>query len=332
MSITVLNPGLLTSIQDLGRIGFQKYGVIVSGAMDSFSLRLANILVGNSEGEAALEITLIGPTLRIKKGTVFVITGADISPTIDGEMVPMWRPVYINKDSILEFGACKSGCRAYLAFAGGFKIPEIMGSKSTYIRAGIGGYKGRALKKDDILEFENPKKKSIDIIDKLSKQLSPKKFKSTNWYIKGMENENCEVTTIRVIRERQFQNFTEESINDFFHSSFNISIKSDRMGYRLSGTKLNLKKPLEMISEAVYFGTIQVPPDGNPIILLADRQTAGGYPKIAQIVSVDIHKIVQLKPNEKIMFKEISLEDAEELYFEREKYINDVKIGVSLKD
>lgn len=331
MSITVLSSGLLTSVQDLGRVGFQKYGVIVCGAMDSYSLRLANILVGNREGEAALEITIVGPSLRIQKGTTFTITGAYISPTIDGEIVPMWRPVYLNKDSILKFGACKSGCRAYLAFAGGFKMAPIMGSKSTYMRAGIGGYKGRPLKKDDILKLESPKKKSIDIINKLSKQLSSNKFISPNWGIRGIKNENCEITTIRIIRERQFENFTEESINNFFHSTFNISIKSDRMGYRLNGAKLSLKKPVEMISEAVYFGTIQVPPDGNPIILLADRQTTGGYPKIAQIASVDIQKIVQLKPNEKIMFKEISLEDAERLYFQREKYINYVKTGVDFK-
>lgn len=331
MSITVLSPGLLTSIQDLGRVGFQKYGVIVSGAMDLYSLRLANILVGNREGEAALEITIVGPSLMIQKGTTFSITGADISPTIEGEAVPMWRPVYLNKDSILKFGVCKSGCRAYLAFAGGFKIASIMGSKSTYMRAGIGGYKGRALKKNDILELEKPKKKSIDIINKLSKQLSQNKFITSNWYIREGENQSREVTTIRVIRERQFENFTEESVNNFFQSSFNISIKSDRMGYRLNGAKLSLKEPAEIISEAVYFGTIQVPPDGNPIILLADRQTTGGYPKIAQIVSVDIQKIVQLKPNEKIMFKEISLEEAEKLYYEREKYINDIKIGVDFK-
>ena len=331
MSITVLNPGLLTSIQDLGRVGFQKYGVIVSGAMDSYSLRLANILVGNREGEAVLEITMAGPSLMIQKGIVFAITGADISPTIDEEVVPMWRPIYLNKDSILKFSVCKSGCRAYLAFAGGFKIPLTMESKSTYIRAGIGGYKGRSLKKDDILELEKPEKKSVHIINKLSKQLSPNKFISPNWCVREMENKNCDVTAIRVIRERQFENFTEQSINDFFHSVFNISMKSDRMGYRLNGVKLKLKKPVEMISEAVYFGTIQVPPDGNPIILLADRQTTGGYPKIAQIVSVDIQKIVQLKPNEKIMFKEISLEDAERLYFQREKYINYIKIGVDLK-
>ncbi|WP_010241134.1 5-oxoprolinase subunit C family protein [Clostridium arbusti] len=330
MSIAVLNPGLLTSIQDLGRVGFQKYGVIVSGAMDTYSLRLANILVGNEEGEAALEITLVGPVLMLKKGIVFAITGADISPTIDGESVPLWRPVYLNKDSILKFGACKSGCRAYLAFAGGFKIASVMGSKSTYMRAGIGGYKGRTLKKDDILELENPEKKSIDIINKLSKPLSSNKFIVPNWYIREMQNEKCDVTTIRIIRERQFKNFTDESIKDFFHSSFNISIKSDRMGYRLNGAKLKLKEPVEMISEAVYFGTIQVPSDGNPIILLADRQTTGGYPKIAQIVSVDIQKIVQLKPNEKIRFKEISLEDAERLYFKREKYIRNIKNGVHI--
>lgn len=327
MSITVLNPGLLTSIQDLGRTGFQKYGIIVGGAMDLFSLRLANILVGNREGEAALEITMLGPSLKIQKGTVFSITGANISPTIEGKDVPMYKPVYLNKDIMLKFGVCKSGCRAYLAFAGGFKVNKIMESKSTYIRAEIGGYKGRALKKDDILELENPGGKSIDIINKLSDN----EFTAPNWCIRGIEKEKFEVSIIRVIRERQFENFSEQSLSDFFHSSFTISMKSDRMGYRLSGNKLKLKEPLEMISEPVYFGTIQVPPDGNPIVLLADRQSVGGYPKIAQIASVDIQKIAQLKPNEKIMFKEISLKEAERLYFEREKYIKDIKIGIDFK-
>lgn len=331
MKVEILNAGFFTSIQDLGRTGFQKYGIIVSGAMDIYALRIANILVGNSEEEAAMEITLSGPEISLQKGMLLSITGADISPTIEGNNVPMWRPVYIKENCILKFGACKYGCRAYITFAGGFKIGKVMGSKSTYIKAGIGGYKGRILKKGDILELESPKKKLINFSNRFTKQLSTNKFISPNWYTKEMENKNCEVTIIRIIKERQFHSFTEESLNDFFHSVFSISIKSDRMGYRLTGAMLQLKKPLEMISEAVYFGTIQVPPEGNPIILLADRQTTGGYPKIAQVISVDIPKIAQLKPNEKIRFQEITLEQAEEIYFHREKYINYIKNLMELK-
>jgi antagonist of KipI len=141
----------MTSVQDLGRRGYQKHGVIVSGAMDSYSLRIANILVGNAEGEAALEITLVGPKLKIEKGTLLALTGGDLSPKVDGKTLPMWRPVYFKQDSVLEFGACRAGCRAYLAVAGGYDIPEVMGSKSTYLRAGIGGFQGRALQQGDSL-------------------------------------------------------------------------------------------------------------------------------------------------------------------------------------
>ncbi|AJA49953.1 KipI antagonist [Clostridium pasteurianum DSM 525 = ATCC 6013] len=331
MNIKVLNPGLFTTIQDLGRPGFQKYGVVVGGAMDLEALRIANILVGNKEGEAAFEITLIGPELMLEKGTLLAITGADISPTIDGRDAPMWRPIYLKEDSLLKFGPCKSGCRSYLAFAGGFKLKNIMESKSTYIKAGIGGYKGRTLKKDDIIELENSKEASIDIIKRISSISSMNKYIFPKWYVNHIKRTKGKVNSIRVFRERQFENFTQESINEFFKSQFNISVKSDRMGYRLNGVKLNLREPLEMISEPVYLGTIQVPPDGNPIILLADRQTIGGYPKIAQIASVDISKIVQLKPNEKVIFKKISLEEAKILYFKREKSINDIRNALKFK-
>ena len=150
MSMRVIKPGLLTSIQDLGRKGFQQHGVIVSGAMDPYSLRIANMLVGNEEGEAALEITLLGPTLIIEKDCLIAITGGNLSPTINGEAVPMWRPIFVKKGAVLAFCGCQSGCRAYLSVAGGYSIPSIMNSKSTYLRAGMGGYKGRALQVDDV--------------------------------------------------------------------------------------------------------------------------------------------------------------------------------------
>lgn len=332
MSITVIHPGLLTTVQDLGRYGYQKYGIIVSGAMDAYSLRLANLLVGNKEGEAGLEITLMGPSLEIEKGTLLAITGGDLSPTINGEPIPMWRPVYLHKKSVLKFGACKSGCRSYLAVAGGYNIPEVMGSKSTYLRAGIGGFQGRVLQKDDVLQVKSPIKESVKIIKSLAEKDLLNSFSSTSWYlkkeciIKGSEN-----IRIRVIRDRQFYQFTIDSKKQFLNSPFKITPQSDRMGYRLSGANLKLEKPLEMISEAVSLGTIQVPPDGNPIILLADRQTIGGYPKIAQVASADISKVVQTKPGDKIYFEEISLEEAETLYIEREKYIQNLRIAINLR-
>jgi antagonist of KipI len=330
VSISVLNPGLLTTIQDLGRIGYQKYGVIVSGAMDTYATRLSNIMVGNDENEAVLEITLIGPSLKLEKGTLFSLTGGNLSPTINEKRIPMGRPVYATRDCVLKFGSCIKGCRSYLAVAGGFDVPKIMGSKSTYLRAEFGGFNGRALKKDDVLSIGVKSSISNKIIKKMEDLKGNGDFVSSTWYMKNFMMQNPDSTVIRVFEDRQFNAVSEESINKFFNSKFNVENQSDRMGYRLSGEKIVLKEKLEMISEEVSAGTIQIPPDGNPIILLADRQTAGGYPKIAHVASVDIQKIVQLRPNDKITFKKITLKEAERLYFQREKDIVELKKSIKL--
>ena len=330
MSISVLNPGLLTTIQDLGRYGYQKYGVIVSGAMDTYAMRLANILVGNDENEGVLEITMIGPSLKLEKGILISITGGNISPTIKGKKIPMGRPVYLNEDCVLNFGPCIAGCRSYLAIAGGFDVPEVMESKSTYLRAQFGGFNGRTLKKGDILNIGVKSSTANKIIKKLEEIKPNDEFVTPSWYVKDSTVENSNSAIIRVFPDRQFNNISDESVNKFFNSKFNIDNKSDRMGYRLCGEKIELKERLEMISEEVSVGTIQIPPDGNPIILLADRQTTGGYPKIAHVASVDIQKIAQLKPNNKITFKQITFKEAEKLYFEREKYIIEIKKSIKL--
>lgn len=330
MNISVLNPGLLTTIQDLGRIGYQKYGVIASGSMDTYATRLSNIMVGNKENEAVLEITLIGPSLKLEKGTLFSLTGGNLSPTINEKRIPMGRPIYVTKDCILKFGSCIKGCRSYLAVAGGFDVPKVMGSKSTYLRAEFGGFNGRALKKDDVLSIGVKSSMSNRIIKKMEELKGNGDFVSPIWYMKNFMMQNPDSTVIRVFEDRQFNAISEESINKFFNSKFSVTNKSDRMGYRLSGEKIELKEKLEMISEEVSAGTIQIPPDGNPIILLADRQTAGGYPKIAHVSSVDIQKIVQLKPNDKITFKKITLKEAEQLYFQREKDIVELKKSIKL--
>jgi len=332
MSIKVLKAGLLTSIQDLGRYGYQKYGVIVSGAMDSHSLRLANILVGNEEGEGVLEISLMGPSLKIEKDIILAITGGDISPSIDGKSVPMWRPVYLKKGSILEFGRCRWGCRAYLAIAGGFDIPRIMDSKSTYLRAGIGGFCGRGLKVGDVLPVKEPQGQALRYLGKLAKKAGTKSMETTAWHIRSSYiPQNSQCVTIRVMKGSQFKHFTEESTQNLFNAPFQVTVQSDRMGYRLSGSTIKLMQPLEMVSEAVALGTVQVPPDGNPIILLADRQSVGGYPKIAQVAIVDVGTVAQTKAGSKIYFTEISIEEAEELYCTREQDIQNLIIAIRLK-
>ncbi len=332
MSIQVLRAGLLTSIQDLGRQGYQKYGVIVNGGMDSYSLRIANLLVGNEEGEGVLEITLLGPSLQVAKHTLLAITGGNLSPTINGQPVPMWRPVYIQQDSILNFGACQSGCRSYLAVAGGYDILKIMGSKSTYLRAGIGGFQGRALQAGDTLPLGCRNETAKQFIQQLASKKTRDSFLSTPWYAEKKHiPRDAQNIMVRITRGNQFEQFTANSQQQFLDSAFQVKTQSDRMGYRLAGPILALANPLEMISEAVTFGTVQVPPDGNPIILLADRQTAGGYPKIAQVAIADLPSIAQARPGNNIRFQEISLETAERLYLKKENDIQQIKTAIRLK-
>ena len=230
----------------------------------------------------------------------------------------------------MKFGKCANGCRAYIAIAGGIDVPVVMDSKSTYLRCGIGGQDGRALKKGDVINIGKKNNISLGIIDKIKVLNKGESFVYTKWYAKNfIINENYP-TYIRVFEDMQFKNIKEESIKDFFSKPFIIDSKSDRMGYRLNGPKVELSEKLEMISEEVSLGTIQIPPDGNPIILLADRATAGGYPKIAHVALYDIPKLVQLKPNDKIIFKKITLKEAEDLYLKREMYIEELKKSIKL--
>jgi len=332
MSITVLRPGLLTSIQDTGRYGFQKYGVIANGAMDVYSLKMANVLVGNKEAEAALEITLMGPMISANKDMLIAITGADLSPTVDGLPLPAWRPVLIKKGSIIKFGVPKFGCRAYLAVAGGFALEKLMHSKSTYLRGEIGGFKGRALQKEDILEIGEYSQHSMQLFSKLQNRDSAGSFVATDWFIDPqLFFPSSNETLIRVLPGRQYHYLTEKGKKELSEEVFQITPQSDRMGFRLSGPAMELQEKGDMLSEAVAFGTVQLPPNGNPIILLADRQTTGGYPKIAQVASVDLAYLAQRKPGETIRFRLITLDEAEQLYLAKERLWKQLKHAVLLK-
>ncbi|TDL31762.1 biotin-dependent carboxyltransferase family protein [Jeotgalibacillus sp. S-D1] len=322
--IRVIEPGLLSTIQDEGRNGFQQYGVIASGVMDTFAYRIANILVGNEEREAVIEVTLTGPTLEFEKDGLIAICGADFSAQLDGEPCPTWRPVFVKQGTTLHMKFSKKGCRAVIAVGGGLDLPIVMNSKSTYLRAQIGGLNGRTLDKEDVIQNNPLSQKSKQIILSLTKKVG-KSFTS-RWSIsKVYLHEIYYGSSLRVMKGRQYDEFAPDSQQDFWEKPFKVSPQSDRMGFRLDGTELKRTVSEDLLSEAVAFGTIQVPADGQAIILLADRQTIGGYPKIGQVSSVDLPALVQKKPGETIHFKEISHEEAQCSLLKREQDIRELK-------
>lgn len=311
MTITVLKPGLLSSFQDLGRFGHQHLGVPVGGAMDSRAHRLANLLAGNTEHEATLEITLVGPTLQFNTAGCIAISGAQLTPSLNGNPIPNNRPITVSPGDRLAFGARTSGLRAYLAWHGGFNLSPVLGSYSTYLRGNLGGYQGRALRSGDNLVVNTALTASN--LDGLQDQL---------WHIKVYLPAILGLlprASVRAMRGPQTQLFTEASVNSLFTEGYRISTDSERMGYRLSGPELRLCTPVQLLSEATSFGSIQVPADGNPIILMADRQTTGGYAKIAHIATTDLPVVAQAMPGETLKFTEITLTQAQHLDKQREE-------------
>ena len=329
MTVTVLHPGLLTTIQDLGRYGAQKYGVIVSGAMDSYSLRIANVLVANDEGEGAIEVTLFGTSLQFEKDQLIAITGGDLAANLDGKKAPIWRPVLVRKGSILTFKSGTKGARAYIAFAGGIVVPQAMGSKSTYLRAGIGGFQGRSLQKGDTFNCGEMKPLGQSFFHQL--KTSHENF---TWSVNYKTLINLkQKQTIRVLEGTEFNRFDKPSKQLLFTEPYTVTTQADRMGYRLEGTTpLSLIEQFELLSEGVTYGTIQVPSNGHPIILMVDRQTTGGYPKIGQVVSADLSSLAQLQPTATILFQKVSLEEAQIEFLKNERLLGDIKRGVQFKE
>lgn len=326
--ITVSKPGLHDTIQDLGRFGYQKFGVVAGGVMDPYSHRIANMLVGNEETAATLEMTLVGPRFLFMEDALIAICGGNLEPTIGDISVPMWKPVFIRKGSELRFGAAKAGTRAYLAVAGGFDVPVVLGSRSTYVKAGLGGLEGRALRKGDVLKVARASRVEI----KRETITSGALFQAADWQIAQELLPNLSNHyEIRVMRGKQYELFDEMSQHRFWNEPFTVSSQSDRMGYRINGPKLQLKEPMEMISEAVTYGSIQVPSDGNPIILAADRQTTGGYPKIGQLSSIDYAKLAQAKAGDRLSFKEVTIEESQRLIAKQEKSLKELRAAIQDK-
>ena len=298
MGIRILKGGMLTTVQDLGRTGYQSQGFSVAGVMDVRSFKIANLLLDNPENEAVLEFTLIGPTLEFTSSTIIAITGGDFQPVLNGEPVEMYRALYINKGDILKFGSARTGSRGYIAFSSYLNIPVVMGSRCTNLKSSLGGFKGRKLQAGDYIGFRI-KRRYLPFF--LSRKLEPDHFDDVQ-------------AELRVVMGPQDDLFSRQGLETFLTQEYTVTSDFDRMGCRLEGPFIAPKKGSDIISDGIAFGSIQVPAHGKPIILLADRQTTGGYGKIATVASVDIPKLVQRKTDHKIRFRAISVEEAQELY------------------
>jgi antagonist of KipI len=313
--ISVIQPGSFTTVQDLGRVGYQSLGVPESGAMDQFALRCANILVGNPEYYAGIEITLFGPELEFHHDQIISITGADLGPMIDGEAVLSWSTLRVNSGQKLAFkGPSKNGIRCYVAFTGGIDggvVKEVLGSRSTYVQGNLGGYGGRALQAGDVLHIGV----SSDVVVK------DKSLKEIPKY--------PDETTLRIVLGPQDDRFEKESIRTLSEKVYTASVNSDRMGYRLEGERLWHLGKADVISDGNVFGVIQVPADGLPIILCADRGTTGGYAKIGTVITADRSKIAQLVPGGKLGFEIISLEKALKEYEKQEDILSNLSSGLA---
>ncbi len=309
-TLKIVQPGMLSTVQDRGRYGYQRYGMPTAGAMDTFALRAANALVGNDDNAACIEATVLGPRIEILSDTTIAITGANVSPRLDSEPIPMWQSVAAGRGSRLEFRGPTDGMRGYLAIAGGIDVPQVMGSRATYMKAAIGGVEGRPLRADDILNAHGHAAEAPAAVRNLPADAIPQY---------GSSHE------LRVVLGPQESAFTQAGIDTFLSETYTVSIHSDRMGYRLEGEPVEHADGPDVISDGTPLGTIQVPGDGQPIILLSDRGTTGGYTKIATVISTDLSKVAQAMPGHTVKFRAISMEEAQEAYRRREALLQSIR-------
>ena len=285
---SVEKPGLYTTYQDLGRTGYMKYGVPSSGALDRFALEVANILVGNPRGAAGLEVTMQGPELIAEETFVIAVTGGDLSPLINGRRIPLWKSVRIKKGQVLEFGQPRTGVRSYIAVSGGFQAKEYMGSRSVYEPAGLG--------------------RKLEARDELSGD--PQKAKAGTGLFYTEIPDYDRAIEVRVVKGPHHEQISEKVVDEFFSLTHEVTPQSNRMGYRLDSA-LETDHDGDVISDAVPLGGIQLPGNGQPIILLADRQTTGGYTRIGTVIGPDLPLIAQLPPGGTIRFNEVTVEEAQ---------------------
>lgn len=319
MSIKIIKQGVLATLQDGGRNGFRSMGIGHGGAMDIFAMAVSNFLVGNYEAAAVLEINFPGPEILFQQNAIISLAGADLSASVNDESLPLWRPFFVKKDSLLKFRKPVYGAWTYLAVQGGWQSDKWLGSYGTHLQVAAGGHSGRSLMKGDTILF---KENNFSLTgDKL-----------LNWHISHNETERIyqPANTIRCIKSIEWDLLSEASKQHFEKNAFEITSQSDRMGYRLSSEPLLSEQPAELISSAVDAGTVQLLPDGNAIVLMADHQTTGGYPRIASVIKADLPKLSQVRPGQKISFKTTTVTDAENALISMEQVLTEIKAGCRL--
>jgi antagonist of KipI len=318
----ILRAGFLTSVQDLGRTGFREFGVSVGGALDRHALHVANLLVGNAANAAGLEITLGGFRIRFDDEQVVAWCGGDFDVRLGSTTLPSGHAARVRAGEELSINQPKVGCRAWLAISGGVDVPIILGSRSTDLRANFGGSDGRALRDGDLIPLsKGPRSATGATTQIISSWSAPVEWTRT---AKG-------APVLRFIRGADWKRFSDVTIQRFTSEGYGVSPDSDRMGARLDGPELPRNDDVDLVSEAVAPGTIQVPPSGQPIILLGDCQTIGGYPKIAHVITVDLAIAAQLRAGDTVRFQEVNLGEAHRLLFERQQELNLFRIGLSLR-
>ena len=303
MPIRVKNPGMFSTIQDLGRYGYSHLGISVVGAADRLSLRIANLLVGNEENVPALEMTLLGATLEFQEARIVALAGADCDARLGNAAVPLAEPVEVPAGAILKCGGMKTGARSYLAVQSGFDVPAVMGSTATDVRGRFGGFEGRRLKPGDILPVASGRSTR-------TRRLKPRALDAVSRH-----------DMIRVTRGAQQEWFGPEAFQFLFSCPYAISDQSDRTGLRLKGEPLRPREQSQLLTDGIPLGAMQVPQDGQPIILFVDQQTTGGYPKIANVIMADMHHVGQLRPHEQVRFQEVSVREAITLLKEQEQWL-----------
>ena len=315
MSLYIIKNGLLDTLQDTGRYGYQHLGINPGGAMDTIAIQVANALLGNDMDEAVLEMHFPAAEVLFEKSILIALSGADISATIDKNDVPILQPVWIRKGSRLYFGKQKNGPRVYMGVRGGYAATKWLQSSGTNLKVKAGGFAGRALQKNDRLLL---KQKTIDL-----QMITDKPFMALPWKAKvsGIYTEG----SFHFIPGAEYDGLNDESKQKLETGDFLINQQSDRMGYRLEGETLSLQSPKEMISTAVTKGTMQLLPDGQLIVLMADHQTTGGYPRVGHVISADIPSLAQIRPGEKIGFTKTNIHEAENLLLKQQRSLQQLQ-------
>lgn len=301
MAMHVINPGPRTTIQDKGRLGYQNSGFAPSGFMDRVASRMANVLVGNDPSEAVLEFCLIGPVLCFDETVNIAVCGGDFGIDAGGRTYPADRAVRVPAGTTVRITTGRVGIYGSIAVGGGLDIPVVMGSRSTNLRCGIGGYRGRALMAGDTIMLRDP---GNGLKDMSWRRMPPRRLVSPD---------DPDITRVRVIPGPQEEMFTQEGLRTFYESTYEITPRSDRMGYRLTGPKVESKGGYDILSDGIVNGSVQISGTGEPIVMMADRQTTGGYAKIASLINVDIPLFAQLRPGQKVQFERCTVQEAQEL-------------------